>query len=220
LNEIWVIDHSTTTAEAAGHTGGRYGKGGDILYRWGNPQNYRAGDEDDQQFFFQHDSRWIDPGCPGAGHILIFNSQRTPSSIDEIVPPVESDGNYSLVPDSAYGPDKPIWSVTSQDPYYFESNAYSGAQRLPDGNTLISSAEQLSFFVISPNKNLIWKHVYSCTSLGETFKMEYYPPNYSGLSCNLLSMQSTQSQPQSSPQSQPSSQPNSYFLIRTVKQCL
>ena len=43
FSEIWIIDHSTTKAEAAGHTGGRSGKGGDLLYRWGNPRVYRAG---------------------------------------------------------------------------------------------------------------------------------------------------------------------------------
>ncbi len=42
FSEIWVIDHSTTTAEAAGHSGGNSGKGGDLLYRWGNPEAYRS----------------------------------------------------------------------------------------------------------------------------------------------------------------------------------
>ena len=38
FNEIWIIDHSTTTEQAAGHSGGRWKKGGDLLYRWGNPR--------------------------------------------------------------------------------------------------------------------------------------------------------------------------------------
>ena len=74
FSELWIIDHSTTTAEAASHKGGKSGKGGDLLYRWGNPRAYRAGGIKDQKLFSQHNAHWIPKGRPGAGNILIFNN--------------------------------------------------------------------------------------------------------------------------------------------------
>src|SRR5439155_4849346 len=76
FNEIWIIDHGMTTAQAAGHKGGRYGRGGDLLYRWGNPRAYRAGSTKDQKLFFQHNAQWIPRGLPGEGHMLVFNNGR------------------------------------------------------------------------------------------------------------------------------------------------
>lgn len=158
LNEIWIIDHSTTTEEARGHTGGNSGKGGDLLYRWGNPQVYRMGDGNDQQFIGQHGANWIEEGCPGEGNILVFNNgnrRQGSSSVDEIVPPLNEDGTYDLVEGLVYGPNEPTWTYTKDDMY---STLLSNAQRLPNGNTLICSAQQGLFLEVSYDKEIVWSY--------------------------------------------------------------
>ena len=176
-NEIWVIDHSTTTEEAASHSGGNSGKGGDLLYRWGNPQTYDAGTSSDEQLFNQHDSYWIQPGYPGAGNILIFNNGANRpvshySTVDEITPPVDENGEYYLEPGSAYGPTTHTWEYIGNPPTSFYASFISGAQRLPDGNTVICNGATGHMFEVTPDGTTIWQY----DSGGQVFKAQYIPP--------------------------------------------
>lgn len=165
FSEIWIIDHSTTTAEAKGHSGGRYGKGGDLLFRWGNPRAYRAGNHADQRLFNQHDAQWIADGLAGAGHILLFNNGSgrpdgtNYSSVDEIVPPIAPDGRYQYTPGTAFGPDQATWSFFLPNKEDFFTPFMCGAQRLPNGNTLLSTGFAGSVWEVTPSKEIVWKYV-------------------------------------------------------------
>jgi len=159
FDEVWVIDHSTTTEQAAGHTGGRQGKGGDLLYRWGNPFAYFAGSPFDQKLFGQHDPHWNPEGLPGAGNILIFNNgstrdQRPFSTVDEITPPVNDDGSYRREPNMAFAPKELTWQYENGENLF--SQRVSGAQRLPNGNTLICSGETGHVFEVKPDGQVVW----------------------------------------------------------------
>ena len=188
FDEIWVIDHSTTTEEAAGHSGGRYGKGGDLLYRWGNPQTYRLGNDTDQKLFNQHDAVWIAPGLPGAGNILVFNNGMDRpdgqySSVEEIVPPVEENGSYYRLAGSAFGPAKSVWEYIADPPADFFAINLGGAQRLPNGNTLICNGPQGVLFEITPEKEIVWQYDNQVPTPLEShvFKVIRYSPEYPGL---------------------------------------
>ncbi len=160
FNEVWVIDHSTTTRQAAGSSGGRSGKGGDLLYRWGNPQQYGRGTAADQLLGFEHDARWIDAGLPGAGHMSVF-SNRTPgpngasTKVYEFVPPVDRQGRYTLPSNGPFGPAEPVWTYSAPD---LEATYISGAQRLANGHSLITSGPQGRFFEVTPAGEIVWEY--------------------------------------------------------------
>ena len=164
-SEVWIIDHSTTTAEAAGHTGGLRGKGGDLLYRWGNPITYGAGTKADQRYFEQHDVEWVRPGSPGAGNLTCFNNglgrggTYTYSTVDEFTPAVDANGNYSITAGSAFTPKDFTWTYqgTTENPLYSEN--ISGAQRQPNGNTILCSGTIGLFLEVTPAKQIVWKYI-------------------------------------------------------------
>ncbi len=203
FNEIWVIDHSTTTAQAAGHTGGKDGKGGDLVYRWGNPQAYGAGTAADQELFSQHDANWISAGLPGEGDILIFNNGTgrpggNYSSVDEITPPINSNGEYYMDSTGKFGPDKTTWTYKADKPTSFYAKNISGAERLPNGNTLICDGTAGEFFEINTYGNTVWEYINPVTRNGIltqgqkpvynlVFRIYRYSPTYSGLAGKDLS---------------------------------
>jgi hypothetical protein len=160
LHELFVIDHSTTTAEAAGHTGGRHGRGGDLLYRWGNSQNYDRGTSADRVFYVVHGGNWIRPGMPGAGDIIILNngdragSSGDSSSVVEITPPIDSADNYYIRSDSAFGPTTPTWTYSNGRSFYAQH--LGGAYRLANGNTLAILGTNGVFDEITPSGQIIW----------------------------------------------------------------
>jgi len=194
-SELWVIDHSTTTAEAAGHTGGNSGRGGDLLYRWGNPQAYGRGSSADRIFYGQHDAQWIADGLPDAGKIMIFNNGRgvnfdAHSSVSVIAPPVDAVGNYALNGGEAFAPNQADWTYTANPAESFYSINISGAQRLPNGNTLICEGDDGRLFEVNGAGQVLWEYIVpvgtmgplsqgaNMTSQNATFRAYRYAPDY------------------------------------------
>jgi len=139
-SEVWIIDRRT----------------GDLVYRWGNPQVYERGIAENRQLHRQHDAHWLENG-----NILIFNNgspnRRPFSSVIEIVPPLEPNGHYRLFGDSAYEPLAPVWEYRAEAETEFFARNLSGAQRLPNGHTLITDGPSGRLFEVTAEGDVVWE---------------------------------------------------------------
>lgn len=178
-SELWVIDHSTTTAQSKAHAGGKRGKGGDLIYRWGNPLTYGRGTVSTQTFFEQHDAEWIHNDCPGAGHLMAFNNgvNRNYSSVEEIVPPVDTAGNYTIVGNNPFGPTASVWTYKATPPTSMYAHDISGAQRLQNGNTIICTGPNGTLYEVSNAGNVVWKYVSPVDDKGPLMQGDSIPHN-------------------------------------------
>ena len=193
FNEIWIIDHSTTTEQASSHLGGNSGNGGDLLFRWGNPQAYNIGST--SQLFGQHNARWIESGFPFENEIMIFNNGLNRpggqySTVEIIRPPVIG-FNYdnTILP---YAPTNPTWIYNSNNTHNFFGRLTSGAQPLPNGNVILCNGPNGTFKEINNSGNDLWKYkspVNNTTTIASqgtlpiqnlVFRCTFYPTNYSG----------------------------------------
>lgn len=201
FDEVWIIDHSTTTQEAAGHTGGKSGKGGDLLYRWGNPAAYRAGTTTDQKLFYPHDIHWVGPFLdnthPHYGKLATFNNQVNPrySTVNVFDPGFDRSTWSYPMKDGKWLPEKFDLDLTHPDTFQINSDGLSSVQLLSNGNTLILSGRWGYAFELTPSNQICWEYKVPLSGgtrvaqgrvlgIGAniTFRMDRYPLNFPAFS--------------------------------------
>ena len=195
MSEIWIIDHSTTTAEAATHAGGNSGKGGDILYRWGNPTAYDMGTNSNRHFYGQHNARWIESGYPFENQIMVYNNGNgrqggNYTTVEIINPPVDGYNYTNTLP---YLPTTTSWIYNDGNPNNYYAQNISGAQQLPNGNVLMCNGPAGTFTEVTNSGETVWKYISPINGMGIisqnspanqnlVFRCTYYPYDYAGFS--------------------------------------
>jgi hypothetical protein len=206
FDEIWIIDHTTTTAQAAGSFGGFSNMGGDLMYRWGNPRAYGRGDSTDQKLFFQHDAHWIDDfvdfSHPHYGKIGIFNNRvgTDYSSVGALIPPWDMYGWLYEMNNQVFLPANLEFTLTHPDTTSLWSTGMSSVQWLPNGNSLIISGRSGYAFELTPDNEVVWEYktplrngipVTQGDTLvinnNPTFRMKRYPADFAGFEGKDLS---------------------------------
>ena len=190
FNEIWIVDHGTSTEEAAGPAG-------DLLYRYGNAEAYGRGDAEDRVLFGQHDVQWIPEGHPQAGQLMVYNNGNDRpgcqcSTIDVWSPPLMADGTYDIPTQEAMGPAGFGWTYPAVPNAEFYSPNISGVQPLPNGNHLICEGAYGHLFEVTLEGELVWDYVNPEGNAGvfpqgteplqnAVFRAYRYGPDYPGL---------------------------------------
>lgn len=163
FSEVWVIDHSTTIAEAATAIGGASGHGGDLLYRFGNPDTY--GVSLPQQLNEQHDAQWLPEWHFLAGQMLAFNNNDSTdrSAIKIWEPVIGNSGEYLLDPDNGFVSNQ-VETLYSAPGFF--SPFMSSVQPLRNGNLFICEADQGRFFEVSLGDQIVWEYINPVNSNG------------------------------------------------------
>lgn len=202
LCEFYVIDHSTNLFQAAGHSGGNRGKGGDVLYRWGNSQTYGRGADTSKKLFLPHHAHWIKNGFDDAGNIMVFNNGNGRpggnfSTVEVIKPPIDVNGNYTIASGKPFAPAQQKIAYLAPKPSDFYAMNVSGAFSQEDGHILISSGPNGRIFEIDNNDSIVWEYrnpvsVSGIFQQGQNpvnnplFRAEFYTKDFAGFNGKTL----------------------------------
>jgi hypothetical protein len=165
FDEVWIIDQTTTTEQAAGSNGGFGNKGGDLMYRWGNPLAYESGTVEDKKLFFQHDVHFIDDfiqgNNPNYNSIAVFNNRvgEDFSTANVFTPDWDMyESKYSIGPDGLYLPADHSVTLTHPTPQKMYSTGLSSVQLLPNDNYLLTSGRFGYSFELTPENEVVWEY--------------------------------------------------------------
>ena len=165
-DEIWVIDHSTTIEESQTDSGGNYNKGGDLIYRFGNPNTYNS--IGDKIFDKNHFPNLLEDGVDGEGNVLVYvNGNSTEQSV---VYELQMPDYFNLDSNSNNEPEI-VWSYSNEEIY---SGKLCGAVRLSNGNTLITEADH-GLWEVTPEGNVVWKFLKD-EEIGNFWRSYHYSP--------------------------------------------
>ncbi|WP_117584365.1 aryl-sulfate sulfotransferase [Neotamlana sedimentorum] len=166
-SEVWVIDHSTTTAEAATSTGGNYNLGGDLIYRFGNPLTYNNTGEVTL-------NRVHYPNLLDTGNMLVYsnNIYNGQSAVIEY----ELNPPYELVAGQDNEPTV-TWEFTDSNLY---SLTTSSAGRMSNGNTLIGVGTAGTIWEVSESGEVLWKNT-NFNAIWRTYPVDVDSPAVTAL---------------------------------------
>jgi outer membrane protein assembly factor BamB len=112
------------------------------------------------QIIGQHAVTMIPKGLPGAGNLLVFDNGGSAGYGDPSPISPNGDAIYQRAGSRVLEIDpttsKVVWSYSSANFYSFN---ISSAQRLPNGDTLITEGTQGRVFEVTPAKDIVWEYV-------------------------------------------------------------
>ncbi|MDF1694493.1 MAG: aryl-sulfate sulfotransferase [Saprospiraceae bacterium] len=201
FDEVWIIDHSTSTELAAGNFGGLGGRGGDLMYRWGNPYVYTRDSSMQKQLFFQHDIHFMDdfisPANSNYNALGVFNNRVGAdfSTVNIFKPQWDMyTWRYAfdeLETKTFFPIDFSFTATHPEEPQKLYSTGLSSFQQLPNDNYLITSGRFGYTYEMTPDNEIVWEYktpfkggaqVTQGDSLeinnNLTFRMKRYPADY------------------------------------------
>ena len=137
------------------------GRDGKIVWRLGPDFSESKELRSIRQIIGQHHAHIIPKGLPGAGNLLVFDNGG--SSGYGFASPIAPDGVGAFVRSTSRVVEinpvtlELVWSYTN--PRFFSTNI-SSAQRLPNGNTLITAGAGGRMFEVTTQGAIVWEYMY------------------------------------------------------------